>query len=379
MKRREFIQYLSNMLAGATSASLASCSTMRAGYLLSGSDIGVTETLNNIDCINQTIDSDVLFDVPSQRLVERGFNKTLCRDSIKSLLLLGTFGDLSKNKQAYPKMQQRMEHSAELFDKSVLGMATLLESLNRNERRQIKKLIKDDPNYIKSFQLAFNKVSENACVKQNRVDHFHSIYNKACLGLSRRNNNTVIDEWVEIADRAARRNGISSSLRRKLAKEWDEELVQSIYELKSNSSKDTNINQDTSNVKNKNKTKKMGTKKRVIRAGGRLLGLGLGTGVLGFAMTSGGNFSGAFIVTLGATLLLAGLIVLIIAGNLPEQKEVQKEIDKKQKKYIDRLQKATMWVKERESTSEKTQEELVKEASEIFNVQYDDIIKFLQP
>ena len=80
-----------------------------------------------------------------QRRHPNGKEERLFRQGMRSLLLVGNFGDLSVAGQTHPGVQQRLQYSAPEMDQAVGGLTDMMASLSPTARADIKSALRKDP------------------------------------------------------------------------------------------------------------------------------------------------------------------------------------------------------------------------------------------
>lgn len=381
MYRREFMSRLSQALALASTATVHA-SVSRDGKYASGATgpADVEDVLRRVDEINTRIDTDRLFDAPSAHCSAQGLDASLIRDSLKAMLLIGTFGDLSEEDRAHPRMQQRMLDSADLFDRTVIGCTTLIERTSREQRRRVRRTLQNNPDIGKAFQMGVDDDGRRTRVPHQRLTHFHTLWNRTVSALQRRNCSTIVDEYVEKVDRAGSRCGISSERRRSLAMHWDGELVESLA-LEASGLGDIDTTQVAAAGYTDVPVGAYSPKRHYRRIGYSLLGVSGGFTLLGgFFLFLGGisSMEGFFVAalisgTVAAVVLLIAMVFGIIAAASPSTSPNVTPSVRRGSAYKRRVADACAWVGERKAKHKGRLEDLVAEASLTFKVNFNDI------
>jgi len=385
MDRRKFIERLSVSLAAASAATLQSCSSTGGKYLRSSRNVNVQHLLNRIDEVNSQIASDELFDVPSRYCADHGCSPLLFRETIQALLLVGVFGDLSREDQMNPFMQNRIRESAGLFDRTALGMATFLENLGKEQRDAVRRQLLQNPEMIQSFQTAFDKEARKNHVPFQRLQHFHTVWNRVSASLKRRNNTTIIDEYIEKVDKVALQNGITPELRRKLAKEWDEELVVALSE-KSGNYEGPDALLGSVSLQQGGDVQRLSKKDWRLRTGQKLLGISAAIfgGALifltvGLAAENIGLIIPSWILgTGGVVVFIIGLVMIISGVNTPQDRSELRVMKKSDPVYREKVKKAAEWVANERKTSKESLERIVLDAVEKFDVEFNDVWELVE-
>ncbi len=383
MDRRRFLESLSATLATAGAISISASSNTSGKYKKTTKPVDIREVCNQLDRINHTIDQDDLFSVPSAYMVNQGADCNLFRESIKSMLLIGTIGDLSLKDQAHPKIQALLHENAGLFDRSILGMTTFLENTTKKQRKAVHETLKKDPDMLKAFQVTVDKEGRKTRVPDQRLTHMHTMFNRTSRALRRRNYSTTIDEIIEKVDRVAFRSGITPNTRRDLSQNWDEEYVVSLF----NESQEycgSNPIIGASSLQSGGDSGTGSRGKQRLRVGKTLMGVGSGMlsvgGFLIFVGLANGNFAwlpGSITGTVGAIVLISGIIVTAIGNDSDCEKESLNSLYEKSPAIQQKAQEAAEWVKKRHQTSDKSKEYHVLEAMEKFDLEFNEIWELL--
>jgi len=380
MDRRKFLEKLSISLTAASAVTLQSCGSTTGKYLRAAGSVNVKQVLKRVDAINEQIRTDEFFDVPSRQIAKYGCNDYLFRETLESLLLIGVMGDLSKEDQMHPLMQERMRESAGLFDRVTLGMATFLENMSKEQRAGVSKKLVENPDIIKSFQAAFDKEARKNGVPYQRLRHFHTLWNRASTSLKKRNNSTIIDEYIEKVDKVALQNGITPEIRRALAKNWDEELVVALAEKsKGYEGADAllgsiSLQQGGDSTKESKREWRIRTGQKILGVSGMVFGTGLFFLIIGLGTENFGFLVPSWILgTVGAILLIIGLIFVSVGAATPEETTTSNENRKKDPIYQEKVTQAVEWANKEKQTSEKSLERIALEAVEKFGVEFNDV------
>ncbi|MBX3190201.1 MAG: hypothetical protein KF819_24450 [Labilithrix sp.] len=211
-------------------------------------------------------------------------DEALVRKSLRSLLLVGSYGDLSPEGKAHPEMIGRIARGADEMDDAVRGVQAHFDALGPERRAAIQTRLRAQPELGDAVGHALDARAAQIGISIERRMHLQSIVQQTSWRLRAQPMTTFVDEQS-----ATIRNIAERQYRRVL-----EDLEAA----------------DTSKqpvVKERSGTK-------VVRVGAILLGVGAVLGLVGGAVTGGGNIAGAFILTAGGTFLIAGLIVIIVGA-----------------------------------------------------------------
>jgi hypothetical protein len=297
------------------------------------------------------------------------------------MLTIGTFGDLSEQERAHPLMQQRMWDSAEMFDRTILGMTTFLEGTTREERRAMRKTLHDADGIGRAFQAALDHEGRGLRVPSPRLEHFHTLWNRTIRALQRPTHSTIIDEYIDKVDRVAGRCGITPELRRELALHWDGAKVADLASIAAAGECGAYPTVATAGYADTpygyrprgQEYRRMGF--RLLGVGGGVTASGLLMLVLGAASGMEGLFVAALVLgTVAVILLIVALVFAVMgasAGNgSPPQPKEYREADPVYRTNVD---KAVQWVRQRQPTYDGRLEDLASEAALQFKVDFNDI------
>jgi hypothetical protein len=141
----------------------------------------------------------------------------LIKKSLRSLLMAGSFRDLSEAERAHPAMQARIWGSMQEMDEAVFGMTHVLEGFTPSERAKIRETIQSDPDIGMRIAEALDTDAATADVSLQRRTHLRAIASQLTWRLKNQPIETAIDEYVGKVKKVSSRNGYSEELQRKLA------------------------------------------------------------------------------------------------------------------------------------------------------------------
>ena len=119
----------------------------------------------------------------------------LYRQSMRSLLLAGNFGDLSIEGQVHPGVQERLQYSAPEMDAAVSGTTDHMKSLPPTARADIQSALREDPTL--GDRLLETIDSETAAVgASNRRRMQLQILGKHIIGRLKHSSDMFINEYV---------------------------------------------------------------------------------------------------------------------------------------------------------------------------------------
>jgi hypothetical protein len=141
----------------------------------------------------------------------------LIKKTLRSLLMAGSFRDLSDAERAHPAVQARMAGSMPEMDEAVFGMTHVLESFTPSERARIREAIQSDPDIGMRIAESLDTGAGAADISLQRRTHLRTIASQLTWRLRNQPIDTTIDEYVGKVKKVSARNGYSEELQRKLA------------------------------------------------------------------------------------------------------------------------------------------------------------------
>jgi hypothetical protein len=208
----------------------------------------------------------------------------LYRKSLRSLLLVGSCGDLPPEAKAHPEMIARLSRGADEMDEATRGMLEHFEALGPEKRAAIQTRLRAQPELGLAVGEALDARAAQIGISIERRMHLQSIVSQTSWRLRAQPMGTFIDE--------------QSAMIRSIAERQYGRVLEDIRSI------------DTS--KQPVEKEKKGPK--VVRVGAILLGVGALLGAIGGGITAGGSIAGAFVLTAGGIFLVAGLIVIIVGA-----------------------------------------------------------------
>ena len=141
----------------------------------------------------------------------------LIKKTLRSLLMAGSFRDLSDAERAHPAMQARMQGSMVEMDEAVFGMTHVLESFTPSERARIREAIQSEPDIGMRIAESLDTGASSVDVSLQRRTHLRAIASQLTWRLKNQPIETVMDEYIGKVKKVSARNGYSEELQRKLA------------------------------------------------------------------------------------------------------------------------------------------------------------------
>ena len=267
----------------------------------------------------------------------------LFRQGMRSLLLVGNFGDLSVEGQVHPGVQKRLQYSAPEMDAAVFGTMDQIKSLSPTARADMQSALREDPalgdRVLEAIDLEAASVgSSDRRRKQLRV------MGKHIIGRLKHSSDMFINEYVAKCEKLTSHPGSVAETQRFMmarmgqaafkarvqeaenaAQYWQQMEPQEIpigYQLVTSESTDNESLPDDSGQEQTQPQRPAKTKKsaRYYSSGLRMLGVGaLHLGVGSILITMGEDegddglvILGMYPITVAAILIPAGLITLLI-------------------------------------------------------------------
>jgi len=267
------------------------------------------------------------------------------RQGMRSLLLVGNFGDLSAEGQAHPGVQKRLQYSAPEMDFAVLGLMDRMASLSPTARADIKSALRKDPGLADRVLETIDVEAAAVGVPMRRRLQLRTMGNNI-IGRLKHSSDMLIDEYVTKCQKVAAQSGSIAEVQRILAahmgakafmarikeaeaatQRWQKLGVEEIpigYELlQEEGAKRTEANDDPAKPKERSDgwyrtgLKMLGIGAATTAVGWILIGIGGGIDWDGEGNTDG-NAVGVVGIVLGVTVgpltILAGLITLLIGA-----------------------------------------------------------------
>ena len=294
-----------------------------------------------------------------RELHQKPFNEKgarLFRQGMRSLLLVGNFGDLSVTGQVHPGVQKRLHYSAPEMDVAVSGTTDHMKSLSPTERADIQSALREDPTLGDRVLEAIDLETAAVGTSNRRRMQLH-VMGKHIVERLKHSSDMFINEYVTKCEKLTTTPGSIAETQRFMAarmgqaafkariretenaaRYWQRQDLEDIpigYQLVAQEG--TNTEGESSNPgKEKSQQQESQKKEDVMpkgvsdpssdwhRTGMVTLGIGaLSTGV-GWLLIAAGESSDDYgIVTIGAVLgitvgpaaILAGLITIVIGND----------------------------------------------------------------
>lgn len=154
---------------------------------------------------------------PSPQLAARiRHGDELTRKTLRSLLMVGTVGELTPEQQAHEGVQQRLRGSMGEFDDAMFGMNELLEDAPAADRAVVSKALRDDPELGMRVMGTIDQEAATMGVSLKQRTKLRAIAAHACARL-RQGPDVAIAEYTGKARRVAARHGLHAEFQRRAA------------------------------------------------------------------------------------------------------------------------------------------------------------------
>ena len=218
MDRRDFL--ISG--TGALAAGAAGCASFGELIVPSGHNISPAEMdhfLTRLDgamngIARESVSGDFLGELPGRRFNEK--EARLFRQGMRSLLLVGNFGDLSVSGQTHPGVQQRLRYSMPEVDWAVWGLTDRIASLSPTARADIKSALHKDPDLADRVLEAIDTESAAVGVPFRRRLQLRAMGKHIARRL-RHSPGMLIDEYVTKCHKVAAQSGSITEMQRQMA------------------------------------------------------------------------------------------------------------------------------------------------------------------
>ena len=239
---------------------------------------------------------------PSPEELER--TERVFRKAMRSLLLVGSFSDMPPEARMHPAVQERMWRAMPDMDEGMLGMKGLLDELTPTEASDIGRVMQRSPGLGMHIAESLDIEAAHIGISMARRNHLRSIASHVSFRLAQ-STPLLVSEYRSTVERVASRDATIAEAERTLAVRLGRETF---WKLRDDS---VSFAQRWAHDPSVPITEPRGG--TAITVGAILLGIGAVTaGLGGLAIAGGGGIGGAFVITLGAALGLAGLITLIV-------------------------------------------------------------------
>lgn len=240
----------------------------------------------------------------------------LMRKNLRSLLLVGSFHDLSEEGRAYPGMQSRMFGAMGEMDEAMRGTHQAMAALTPTERAEIGRALRADPELGMRIVETFDAECAVQGVPMERRMHLRSLGIQVTNRL-RQSTTMFIDEYTRKTEKILSRPVDPEDFQRRLIASLGEEEFFALQRRNENYIEKWRLAQ-ASPAKGGTSASAQAAQKdppgsTAATVGAVLLGLGLVVLLIGAVA---GDGIGPFGITIGALLALGGLITLLVAAGM---------------------------------------------------------------
>jgi hypothetical protein len=262
----------------------------------------------------------------------------LVRQCLRSLLLVGNFGDLSVQAQVHPGMQERLKYSLNEMNEALSGVTERLKSLTPEDKQHIKTVLNEDPELPEKILETIDLEAQYVKVPNRRRRQLRAMQRRIVKRL-KHSPDMLVDEYVKKIDKVERYTYSEEEMEKLLIKQMGKENYEAtVKEAEMGLKKWNKMNLDETPIGYENilldqqsqeKEKDPGLKKAQ-----KVLGIGAITTGAGWVLIAIGASSEALIflayigvaagITIGPIILLIGLIMLLVhAGQKSKAKKAK--------------------------------------------------------
>lgn len=298
MERRDFIKVTatSAVAASATSVCIPALSAGQPAHTAGSSTSPIpdmTEYTARFDAGMARIGEwSLTSEYPDFTAGDREATDSLARVALQALYVTGMLSDLPVEAQADPVFQSRIQAAVPTMDEAADRMTAFLQSRTEAELAHVHEVLRNTDAGSRIAR-ALDHEAGLCSVSDSRRVHFSRMLDEVQWRMSHQPPALLVDEYLDKTSRL-----LASNVDAEARKQWLNARVGPLLLATADSGK------------------KSLRAKRTSR-GLILMGIGVVVFGAGALIASGGNLSGAFAGTVGATLLLIGLITLIVAAGTP--------------------------------------------------------------
>jgi hypothetical protein len=324
MKRRGFIK------TGMVTMAAGSSSNAALGEII----IPISENISQVEMENFISELDLRMDLISSSggnylkdLLNQTPTKTqddYFRSSLRTLLLIGNFGDLPIKGQVHPQMQKRLHYSSPEISHSVTKSIDILKNMSDESMEDIRSALSDDPDLGDRIMEALDLEAQSIGIPAARRRQMR-IMGKRINRRLKHSPDMLINEYVKKADKLMQSSNSDEDLEKLLRTQegednysasrkeaeaasiqwsrWDLPEIPIDYSPIITEQDDNKLSKEEIDVK----------KRRALR----LLGVGGVTTAIGWIIIAiSGGMAGVIMgITLGPLLILIALILLIVVAS----------------------------------------------------------------
>ena len=256
----------------------------------------------------------------------------LFRQGMRSLLLVGNFGDLSVAGQVHPGVQKRLQYSAPEMDSSVLGVMNQMKSLSPAARSDMQSALRQDSRLGDRVLEAIDLEAGAVGVPARRRLQLRAM-GKHIIGRLKHSPDMFIDEYVTKSQKIASQPGSVAETQRLMTMRMGEPAFKVRLQEAENAARHWQTMEPQEVPIGYQSVEREDTVEEIsdgwYRTGLRMLGLGAIETAVGWLLIAlagtdgafedeGGNPAGTLGIVLGITVgpltILAGLVILLLGG-----------------------------------------------------------------
>ncbi|MDH5382984.1 MAG: hypothetical protein OEW75_19165, partial [Cyclobacteriaceae bacterium] len=182
--------------------------------------VGLDKTMNQIaDFTKSGQFINALLNKPSSH---NDSDSILFRKTMRTLLLVGNFGDLSTQAQVHPGIQKRLKYSENEINSTVYEIKKLLKSLTKKDHNQIKNILNNDSNIGDLVLEAIDLETLNIYVPPRRRVQLRTM-GKRIIKRLKHSPEMFINEYLEKAEKIENFPNSEEEARKILAKQVGEQ------------------------------------------------------------------------------------------------------------------------------------------------------------
>ncbi len=202
MDRREFLRFGAG--AGLLSAALPSTSGLGANVAFASPvrQRELTRHLASMDHALEVLRQGSLFDeilgVPASSVSspEASRVEDLCKTSMRSLLVLGMFRDLTEREREHPEVQERIWRIMPEMDEAVFGMAEALGRLGPRDHRRVQDRLKRGPDIVMNLGGVFDRHARGLGVSFKRRAHLRKLLADVSWRMKKQSPMILVDDCL---------------------------------------------------------------------------------------------------------------------------------------------------------------------------------------
>jgi len=225
-----------------------------------------------------------------------------------SMHLAATFRELPTDVQARPDVQERMWRAMPEMDDAMLSLTEVMQKLTPAERKALQQRLKDDPELGMRVVEKLDEQAKSVGVNAKRRTQMRAAAAHATWRMTHQSVDSLLDECIDKTRRVVERNGRDAEMQRAVAAKLTELGLFGPPEGAGGAAHLTLASAVGGGAQPAHRASK------VLLVGGILLGVGVLVGGGGGLLVATGTFAGVLLITAGALLGLAALIVLIVGA-----------------------------------------------------------------